>query len=69
MRAISGKSDLVDICAIVRHRTDRGVLIIHAEEKAPVWLPLAHVELAANEDGRTHTVTVPQWLAEEKGIV
>lgn len=64
-----GGDELVDICAIIRHRRDRAVLIVHSQEKAPVWLPLAHVELSANADGRTYTVTLPQWLAEAKGIV
>ena len=64
-----GGDELVDLCAIVRHKTERAVLIVHALEKAPVWIPLAHAELIPNEDGRTHTVTIPQWLAEEKGIV
>lgn len=63
-----GGNELVDVCAIVRHRTERAVLIDHGG-KTPAWVPLAHAEVSANADGRTHTVTIPQWLAEEKGIV
>lgn len=64
-----GGDELVDICAIVRRRRAKAVLVVHAEEKAPVWLPLSQVEVADNPDGRTATITLPQWLAEEKGIV
>lgn len=62
------KSDLVDLSVIVRHTTDRAVLIDHGG-KEPCWLPLSQVEIAPNADGKTHTLTVPQWLAEEKEMV
>lgn len=64
----SKRDEIVDICAVIHHRTDRAVLIDHGG-KDKVWLPLAHAEVEANEDGRTHTVSIPQWLAEDKGIV
>jgi hypothetical protein len=62
------KSDLVDVIVVLKHQTDRAVLIDHGGKK-PCWLPLLQIEIAPNEDGRTHTLTMPQWLAEEKEIV
>jgi hypothetical protein len=62
------KHDLVDACVVVRHETPAAVLVDHGG-KAPVWLPKSKIELEPNADGRTHTVSLPQWLAEEKGIV
>jgi hypothetical protein len=60
--------DLIDVTVILRHQTDRAVLVDHGD-RAPVWLPLAEIEIAPNTDGKTHTVTLPQWLAEEKRMV
>lgn len=49
-------------------RSDRAVLVDHGG-KEPAWLPLAQIEIAPNPDGKTHTVTLPQWLGEEKEMV
>jgi len=62
------KSDLVDIPVIVRHETDKAVLVDHGEGE-PVWLPLSRIEIEPNTDGRTHTVALPEWLAMEKEMI
>ena len=62
------KSELADICVIIRHQTDHAVLVDHGAD-SPIWLPLSQIELTPNADGKTHTVTLPQWLAEEKEMV
>lgn len=59
----SGKSDLVDIDATVRHRTDSAYLL-DVGGNAPVWVPKSQVE--DNGDG---TFTMPEWLAMEKGMI
>jgi hypothetical protein len=62
------KSDIIDITVTIRGSSDRAVLVDYGE-KETVWLPLSQIELAPNADGRTHTVTLPQWLAEEREMV
>ncbi len=62
------KSDLIDLTVIIRHSTERAVLVDHGGEEA-VWLPLSQVEIAPNSDGKTVTLTLPEWLAREKGMV
>lgn len=62
------KFDLVDIPVIVRHETDKAVLVDHGEEE-PIWLPLSQIEIEPNPDGKTHTVTLPEWLATEKEMI
>lgn len=61
------KSDLIDLTVVVKHTTDRAVLVDDGTRRA--WLPLSQVEVAPNDDGRTHTVTCPEWLATDKGLV
>jgi hypothetical protein len=61
------KSDLIDVIVIVKHTTERAVLVTDGTRQA--WLPLSQVEVAANEDGRTHTLTLPEWLAHERGLI
>ncbi len=62
------RSDLIDVTVIVAHATPSAILVDHGAA-APCWLPRSQVEIAPNTDGRTHTCTLPQWLAEEKGMV
>lgn len=63
------KSDLIDIDMQIHHRTDRAVLAsANGDREAAVWLPIAHIEVAPKERGIS-TITVPAWLAYEKGLV
>jgi hypothetical protein len=63
------KSDLVDLTVIVRHTTERGVLVYCPDADRQEWLPLSQVELATNENGKTHTLTLPEWLAAERKLI
>ena len=65
---MTAHSAIIDLTGIVRHQTDRAVLI-DTGGKATAWLPLALVDIAPNGDGRTVTVTLPEWLALEKGLI
>ena len=60
------KSDIIDITVRIRHVSERAVLVDHGG-KEPVWLPLSQCELASN--GGTHTLSLPEWLAREKGLI
>lgn len=62
------KSNLYDFTAIVKHETEKAVLLDHGGDK-PIWMPKSLCEIEANKDGRTVTVTMEQHLAEEKGFV
>lgn len=64
------RSNLVDIEVIIAHRTDRAVLVKDSEDAEGVWLPLAAVEVeqSASNSGYA-TVTMPEALAQEKGLI
>lgn len=62
------KSDLVDLPVQIHARTERAILVSDdGERERAVWLPLAHVEIVA--EGRHHVVTLPEWLALERGLI
>lgn len=65
------RSDLIEVaCKIVR-RTDKAVGVtdgtidmdLDGKDKI-VWLPKSQIEI--NDDG---TITMPEWLAKEKGLI
>ncbi|MGF7163309.1 hypothetical protein FHS85_004972 [Rhodoligotrophos appendicifer] len=59
-------SNLIDIAVQVRHTTERAALVHEGAREA--WIPLPKAELISNGDG-THTLTCPEWLAKDKGLM
>jgi hypothetical protein len=62
------RSDLVDISVVLVHQTDKAVLVDHGGE-ANVWLPRSVIEIEKDAGGKTWTVTLPERLAQEKGLI
>lgn len=64
------KSDLTDI-AVIRHaETERAILVSETGNKDDaVWLPKSQVEIENDGYKNFVTVTLPEWLAAEKGLV
>lgn len=60
-----GNSDLVDISGELRHETDKAFLFWDGGNDEPVWLPKSQVEW--DETGKI--MTMPEWLALEKGLI
>ncbi|HHY50229.1 MAG TPA: hypothetical protein GYA10_10835 [Alphaproteobacteria bacterium] len=65
------KSDLVDIAGVIFTETERAVLFSDTAHRAnAVWLPKSQIEIAQDGYRRDFvTVTVPERLAIEKGLV
>jgi hypothetical protein len=64
----SYKSDLIDISVTLVHQTEKAILVDHGGD-SNVWLPKAAVEIERDPNGKTHTITLPQRLATEKGLL
>ena len=59
------KSNIVDIEVKLHHQTEKAILVSDdGEKESAVWLPLSQIEW----DESTSTVTLPDWLALEKGL-
>lgn len=64
------KSDLIDLEVDITATTEKAVCVDAPEASRPVWLPRSQIEIdtnAADELGAA-TITVPRWLAEERGL-
>lgn len=57
---------LIDIACELRHETPRAWLL-DCGEKEPVWVPKSQGEYF--KEGRLEIVTMPKWLAKEKGLI
>jgi len=64
------KSDLIDV-AVIRHaETEKAILVSETEDKKDaVWLPKSQIEVENDGHKNFVTVTLPEWLAKEKGLI
>jgi hypothetical protein len=64
------RSDLIDV-AMCRHaETDKAILASETgEKKDAVWLAKSQIEIENDGYKNFITVTMPQWLAKEKGLI
>lgn len=63
-----GKMIDIDIDGIT-HQTDRAILIKIDDDE--IWLPKSQVKFTADpkDPELTKTVHVPEWLAQDKGLI
>lgn len=63
------KSDIVDLKMRKHAETEAAVLVSDdGEESNAIWLPKSQIEIEQEKDG-FYLVTLPAWLAVEKGLV
>lgn len=62
---------LIDITMQLHAKTDKAVLVSDDGERSHAkWLPLSQIELDdANTQRGMVVVTLPEWLALEKGLI
>lgn len=58
---------LVDLEVTIHRETPNAVLVSSPDVAEPVWLPLSQIEINERH-GSDAEITVPQWLAEERGL-
>lgn len=67
---ISGRSDLVDVTGEILIDDPSKKAIRFYDGVTRVWLPRSQIEVEPHEDGgRLSVVTMPEWLALEKGLI
>lgn len=63
------KSDLIDITVQLLHQTNKAVLVTDSAPDKGVWLPKSKIEIEPADVGGLHVVTMPEWLALDKGLI
>lgn len=62
---VSGRSNLVDVTGEVRQDREKSILFFDGTRE--VWLPKSQIEIESK--GKLVEVTMPEWLAQEKGLI
>jgi len=63
------KSDIIDIDGAIEARTDKAVLFHTGNKEEAAWLPLSQIEVEETGIAGIVTVTLPEWLAADKGLI
>lgn len=65
------RSDLVDLTLHLHHETSLAYRVSDdGEDKGAVWLPKSQVEVEMlGPRGNEGIFTLPQWLAQDKGLI
>ena len=63
------KSNIIDIDGAIEHRTEKAILFHIGDKRQAVWLPLSMVEVKETGFGGIYTVTLPESLALDKGLI
>jgi hypothetical protein len=64
------KSNLIDILGFQHVETERAIRFSETgDDKDAVWLPRSQIEIEPASKAGYITVTMPEWLAKEKGLI
>lgn len=64
-----GKSNLVDLDMQILHETEKAVLATLDVPDNGVWLPKSQIEIQDTVIEGIVSITLPEWLAKDKGLV
>jgi len=57
----------VDVAVTLERETDRAYLVNEGHKS--VWVPKSQVTLNFDKNGVVETITLPEWLAFDKGLI
>lgn len=63
----SGKSDLVEVEAGLRDETEKA-FCLSRDGSESIWIPKSQCEIERGKNN-CHTFTMPEWLANDKGLI
>lgn len=63
------KSNIIDIDGAIEARTEKAVLFHTGDKTEAAWLPLSQIEIGETGFEGIVTVSLPEWLATDKGLI
>lgn len=61
-------NDLTDVTVQLHHETEKAWLV-SGDGVTKVWVPKSQAELEASESNGAFILTLPEWLALDKGLI
>jgi hypothetical protein len=68
---VTGASDLIDMTVTLRADRPKAIAVTDDAKVGAkwVWLPKSQIEIVAEGVGGVIQVTMPEWLAKDKGLL
>lgn len=63
------KSDIIDVSVQLMNETAAAVRVTTSTPDEGVWLPRSLIEIEPADRGGLHIVSMPEWLALQKGLI
>lgn len=64
------KSDLVDLEVHLHHQTDKAWKVsLDGDDKNAKWVPKSQCQMEDSDDGGSKKLSLPEWLAQDKGLI
>lgn len=64
------KSDIIDVNCFRHHATDNAILVSDdGERDSAIWLPKSQVEIEETDTPNIVVIALPEWLAQDKGLI
>ena len=63
------KSNIIDIDGAIEAKTEKAVLFHTGDKATAVWLARSQIEVSETGIAGIVTVTLPEWLALDKGLI
>lgn len=60
---------IIDVDVELLHETENAVLVTEDFPENGVWLPRSLIEIEESGVRGVHTISLPEWLAMEKGMI
>lgn len=62
--------DIIEITGTRHRETEKAIFFSDdGVQKNAVWLPKSQIEITETDGGSTVVVDIPEWLADEKGLI
>ena len=66
---MSRDDDFVYIDGAIEARTDKAILFHTGDKTQAVWLPKSRIQIDDTGIPEIFTVTMPEWMAIERGLI
>lgn len=60
---------IIDLDGAIEARTEKAVLFHTGDKSEAVWLPKSQIEICETAIRGIFTVSMPEWLATNKGLI
>lgn len=61
---------VIDMTVFLHHKTPLAILVSEDEDGKKIWLPKSKIEIEDEDiDHGPLNITVPDWLAQDKGMI